>query len=78
MEEIRAVGGGTKNGFWNQIKADVLQKPLYILEFQETGSLGAALLAGIGCGVYKSFEEAVHVARKITGVNRVNPDIEKK
>lgn len=62
VSEIRAVGGGTKNALWNQIKADVLQRPLAVLEFQETSSLGAALLAGLGAGLYPSFEAAAAVA----------------
>jgi xylulokinase len=78
IKEIRAVGGGTKNLLWNQIKADVLQKSLDILEFQETGSLGAALLAGIGTGMYESCEEAIEVARGITGTHTVFPDPGKK
>jgi xylulokinase len=72
--EIRAVGGGTKNGLWNQIKADVLKKRLHVLEFQETGTLGAALLAGIGCGVYGSFEEATRVPEGLLNARVVEPD----
>ncbi len=74
IKEIRAVGGGTKNSLWNQIKADVLQKSLDVLDFQESSSLGAALLGGIGSGVYHSFEEAGHVARINSGVNRIDPN----
>jgi xylulokinase len=61
LREIRAVGGGTGNALWNRIKADVLQREIRVLGFQETGTLGAALLAGVGAGVYRSFEEAAGV-----------------
>jgi xylulokinase len=74
ITEIRAVGGGTKNTLWNQIKADVLQKPLDVLDFQESSSLGAALLGGIASGIYHSFERAGDVARRNCSVNRVDPD----
>ncbi len=74
VKEIRAVGGCTKSRFWNQIKADVLGKPIDVLQFQETGSLGAALLAGIGSGIYRSYEEASSVAREVIEVKRVEPD----
>jgi len=74
VREIRAVGGGTKNALWNQIKADVLQQPLDVLEFQETGTLGAALLAGMGAGAYASFEEAMGLARSVGGVRTVEPN----
>jgi len=45
-----------------------------VLQFQETGSLGAALLAGIGSGIYRSYEEASSVAREVIEVKRVEPD----
>jgi xylulokinase len=74
VTEIRAVGGGTRNGLWNQIKADVLQLPLHVLGFQETGTLGAALLAGVGGGVYGSLEEAACVADRVAGAETIVPD----
>jgi len=74
INEIRAVGGGTKNNLWNQIKADVLQRSLDVLEFQESSSLGAALLGGIASGVYRSFQGAGQIARANSGVNRVDPE----
>ncbi|MFL7791290.1 MAG: FGGY-family carbohydrate kinase [Anaerolineae bacterium] len=74
VAELRAVGGGTKNELWNQIKADVLQLPLQVLAFQEMGTLGAALLAGVGGGVYNSLEEATRVADRIADAKIVEPD----
>ena len=71
---IRAVGGGARNMLWNQIKADMLQREIDVLDFQETGTLGAALLAGLGAGVYGSFAEAVAVARRVGDTQTVAPD----
>ena len=71
---IRAVGGGTRNALWNQIKADVLQIPLHVLAFQETSALGAALLAGVGCGAYRSFAEATEVAERMARAEVVEPN----
>jgi xylulokinase len=76
INELRAVGGGTRNDLWNQIKADVLQLPLHVLAFQEMGTLGAALLAGVGGGVYGSLEEAARVADLIADTKIVEPDPE--
>jgi xylulokinase len=78
VKEIRTVGGCTKSDLWNQIKADVLNRPIDVLQYQETGSLGAALLAGTGSGIYKSREEANEVVRKLIDVKRVNPDPKQK
>jgi xylulokinase len=74
VAEVRAVGGGTRNALWNRIKADCTGRAIDVLDFQETGTLGAALLAGLGAGVYSSFEEAVAVARSVTSVTTVPPD----
>ncbi|KPK66278.1 MAG: hypothetical protein AMK73_00520 [Planctomycetes bacterium SM23_32] len=71
--EVRMVGGPTQNALWNGIKADVLGRPLDVPAFQETGTLGAALLAGLGAGVYSSFGDAVDIARP-TDVRTVEPD----
>jgi xylulokinase len=73
-EEIRCVGGSVHNSLWNQIRADILQFPLHILEFKERGCLGAALLAGMGIDLYESFEDAVGTARSIEQGHIVEPD----
>jgi xylulokinase len=78
VREILAVGGGTINSLWNRIKADVLQAPLKVLEFQETGTLGAALLAGVGAGCYGSYDEASSVARGVNRTTQIDPDPGKK
>jgi xylulokinase len=72
--EVRMVGGPASNALWNQIKAAVLGRRLDLLGGQETGALGAALLAGLGAGVYGSFEEAIGVARSAGEVSTVEPD----
>jgi len=58
-EKITAIGGGTRNEFWMQNKADVSGRPVVTLEIEEATALGAAMLAGAGIGVYKDFAEAV-------------------
>ncbi|MEM2904287.1 MAG: FGGY family carbohydrate kinase [Candidatus Bathyarchaeia archaeon] len=56
--ELRAIGGAAKSRFWLQLKADVTGRPIVLPEVQEAAALGAAMLAGVGAGVYKSFEDA--------------------
>jgi xylulokinase len=58
-EKIMAGGGGSKSRLWNQIKADITGKPVQSTGVIETGCLGAAILAGIGVGKYRSYREAV-------------------
>jgi sugar (pentulose or hexulose) kinase len=59
IDRVVAAGGGTRNRQWLQIKADVSNCIYQILPISESTLLGAALLAGIGCGYYASVQEAI-------------------
>jgi len=61
IDRLRAVGGGAKSPKWLQIKADITGKEVVSLKVTECGCLGAAILAGVGSGEYKSVDEAVKV-----------------
>jgi xylulokinase len=63
-QKITAIGGGTRNGFWMQNKADISGCPVETLEIEEATALGAAMLAGVGVGVYKDLAEAVNRVQK--------------
>jgi xylulokinase len=45
VRELRAIGGGAKSETWTQLKADVIGKPITVLDVTEAGCLGAAMLA---------------------------------
>ncbi len=57
-EMIIAAGGGAESDVWRQIQADVFNLPLRQSLLQEQAGVGAALLAGVGAGVYRSLIEA--------------------
>jgi len=59
ITEIRAIGGGARSDFWSQLKADITGKPLVVPNVTEAAALGAAILAGVGSGIYESAERAV-------------------
>lgn len=61
IHKLVVVGGGAKNRHWLQIKADVSGIELHHPDLPEATLLGAALTAGVGAGVYASFEEAMRV-----------------
>src|SRR5215213_273697 len=50
LEELRADGGATVNRWLMQFQADLLGVPVVLPEIEQTTALGAALLAGVGCG----------------------------
>jgi len=45
VQQLRAIGGGAKSTFWVQLKADVIGKPITILNITEAACLGMAMLA---------------------------------
>lgn len=59
IKEIRAVGGGTRNVLWQQIKADVLGRPVYVSPVVDMTAMGSAMLAALGVSFYESEQEAV-------------------
>ena len=54
---LRADGGGTANGFLMQFQADIAGIPVEVARVQETTALGAAFLAGLATGVWKTPDE---------------------
>jgi xylulokinase len=58
VRELRVVGGGSKSIIWSQIKADILRKPITILNQQETAVMGAAMLGGLASGRFSDYREA--------------------
>jgi xylulokinase len=51
-------GGGAHSDVWCQIRADVLGRPIDRVANLDSGLVGAAMLAGLGTGVFPSLEEA--------------------
>ena len=56
---LRALGGVQKNEFWLRMKADVTGLPVEVTANPEVTLLGAAILAGIGAGVYRDERDAL-------------------
>lgn len=63
VESIDAIGGAAKSDFWMQMKADVTGIPVRSKDVPEAAALGAAMLAGLGAGVYADPEDAVRRVR---------------
>ena len=73
---LRAMGGSANSLVWTQLKADITNKKIEVAASDTATSLGAAILAGVGTGVYGTFREAV---QKTVQVSRVHtPDAETK
>jgi glycerol kinase len=57
IEVLRVDGGGTRNGFLMQFQADIAGIPVEVAAIQETTAVGAAFLAGLATGVWKTADE---------------------
>jgi xylulokinase len=57
-EHIIASGGAMRSPVWRQILVDVISIPLELAEGENHACSGAALMAGVGCGIYSSLSEA--------------------
>ena len=66
------MGGASNSILWTQIKADVTGKTIQVPTSDTATTLGAALLAGVGCGVYRNYEEAIGQTIVITRTQEPN------
>ena len=72
VSEIRGLGGGSRSAVWNQIKADLTGRPVLTMENEEAACLGAAIVAGVGVGLFESLEDAC--GRMVQVKGRYEPD----
>lgn len=59
IENFRVAGGGSQSDAWVQLCADIFERPFIRPRVTEAGTLGAAVIAGVGSGFFKSFQEGV-------------------
>jgi len=65
ITDYRVVGGGSKSDAWIQICADIMGRPFVKPMVTEAGALGAALMAGVGSGVFASIAAWVDAMVKL-------------
>ena len=69
-EEIVACGGGGSSPLWRQMLADLYGCPVATLAVDEGPALGAAILAGVGAGVYADVAEAADALVRPAGAQQ--------
>jgi xylulokinase len=72
IAEVRVAGGGARSPLWRQILADVLDAELVTVNTTEGAAYGAALLAGVGAGVWPDVDMACGATVKKTGSTKPN------
>ena len=78
IRQVRVSGGGARSALWRQILADVFNAELITVNTTEGAAYGAALLAGVGTGVWSSVDEACQATVKQTGCTSPNPEAVKQ
>ncbi|MGC1188543.1 MAG: xylulokinase [Candidatus Acidiferrales bacterium] len=72
VECVRLGGGGARGDLWRQIQADVYGHEVELVEAEEGAAYGAAILAGVGAGTWRSVDEACDAVVRVA--HRVRPD----
>ncbi len=73
-DKIVLFGGGARSILWRQIIADIFDTRIVTLNVEEGPSYGAAILAGVGAGIYKDVKEAAKSIIKEVSQTSPNPE----
>jgi xylulokinase len=77
IDQIRTSGGGALSKLWRQIHADVFNSEVLTMSGSgEGGAYGAALVAGVGVGIWPSVEEAVKSLKVETKTSPIPKNVE--
>ena len=66
--------GEARSRHWNQIKADVLGEDITPSLRVEAPAIGAAILAGLGAGLFRAVEDGLAVALELAPAVHTNPE----
>lgn len=72
IERLKVLGGASRSSLWTRIVADITGVPVMIPESADMACIGAAILAGVGGGIFKNFSEGC--SAMIKRETEVQPD----
>ena len=75
---LKLAGGATKSDLWCQLIADIVGVPVRIPEVADLACVGAAVMAGAGCGIFGSMQEGAQRLKVNERVIRPDPNCSKK
>lgn len=70
----RLCGGGARSAAWSQLLTDALDTHLEITDASEAGARGAAMLAGVGVGIYPDLDAAVTACVRVVRAHEPDPE----
>ncbi|MCK7482253.1 MAG: FGGY-family carbohydrate kinase [Candidatus Moduliflexus flocculans] len=65
VDTVRLLGGPTKSEFWNQMQADIYGATVQTLKIGDATVLGAAILGGVGAGIFGSVAEGARAMARV-------------
>lgn len=74
VSQMYAMGGAANSQVWTQIKADITSCTIHVPASDTASTLGAAILAGVGVGIYPDFETAVQQTVTLRRTHLCNDD----
>jgi xylulokinase len=74
MPQVRVSGGGSRSRLWRQIQADVAGREMCVINMAEGAAFGAALLAGVGAGVYADVGAACRQTIRVVSTLQPRPE----
>ena len=78
IQRTKICGGGAKSPLWRKIIANVMNIKVDVLEVEEGPSLGGAILAAVGCGIYPDVETAGKKLAKVVDTVEPTPELAAK
>jgi len=74
VRKIRISGGGSRSCFWRQLISDIFGMEAATVNITEGAAYGAALLAGVGCGVFPNVQAAAGQAVRVRFIHKPGPE----
>ena len=75
IKKTKICGGGAKSPLWRKMIANIMNLTVETIESEEGPALGGALLAAVGCGVFRDTKEAAAAVVKVTGQQIPDPTL---
>ncbi len=73
-EQIVACGGGSRSPLWMQMHADILGKPITVLDEPHAAALGAAICAATATNWYDQIQAAATALTRLGQIFFPNPE----
>jgi xylulokinase len=75
VNRVRLGGGGARSALWRQIQANIYGRDVECVEAEEGAAYGAAILAGVGAGIWPSVDSACEAVVRVKATVALQPEV---